>query len=192
MKYTPCLTWPRCGYPAQQCPLKHPQVDKLTPQQRSQQPINPAATTVVPQSRESNAPRTEVSSGTQMRVFLPPQVTSAAVPSPLPVAEGFVIPHDEAYASAKLHHCPTAPSPETFSLAPARPAVRMRRPSEDLAQDQAAAALSRLGMRAYHGRARSVSIAVQKLDAELAGMTPRMQVKIGGKGHGRGKVGGLV
>ena len=112
--------------------------------------------------------------------------------SPLPVAEGFVIPHDEAYASARLHHRPTAPSPETFSPAPAGPAVRMRRPSEDVAQDQVATALSRLGMRNYNGRPRSVSIAVQKLDAELAGMAPRVQVKIGGKGHGRGKVGGLV
>ena len=167
-------------------------MDKLTPQQRSQQPITPAVTTVVTQSREGNAARSEVSSGTQVQVSPPPQATSAAVPSPLPVAEGVVIPRDEVYASAKLHHCPTAPSPETFSLAPARPAVRMRRPSEDLAQDQAAAALSRLGMGAHHGRARSVSIAVQKLDAELAGMTPRMQVKIGGKGHGRGKVGDLV
>ena len=167
-------------------------MDKLTPQQRSQQPITPSATTVVTQSRESDAPRTELSSGTQVQVFPAPQVTSAAVPSPLPVAEGFVIPHDDVYASAKLHHRPTPPSPETFSLAPARPAVRMRRPSEDLVQDQAAAALSRLGIGAHHGRARSVSVAVQKLDAELAGMTPRVQVKTGGKGHGRGKVGGLV
>lgn len=108
--------------------------------------------------------------------------------SPLPVAERFVIPRDEVYASAKLHHHPTEPSPGTFSLAPARPAVRMRHPSEDLAQDQVATALSRLGARADHGRARSVSIAVQKLDAELARTTPRVQVKIGGKGHGRGKV----
>jgi hypothetical protein len=68
----------------------------------------------------------------------------------------------------------------------------MRRPSEDVAQDQVATALSRLGMRTYNGRPRSVSIAVQKLDAELAGMAPRVQVKIGGKGHGRGNVGGLV
>lgn len=29
IKYTPCLSWPRCGYPTQECPLKHPQVDKL-------------------------------------------------------------------------------------------------------------------------------------------------------------------
>jgi len=192
MKYTPCLTWPRCGYPAQQCPLKHPQVDKLTPQQRDQQPITPAATTVFPQSSESNAPRAEISSSTQVQLFPQPQATSAAMPSPLPVAEGLVIAHDEAYVSAKLHHRPTAPSPETFSPAPARPAVRMRRPSEDVAQDQVATALSRLGMRTYHGRPRSVSIAVQRLDAELAGMAPRMQVKIGGKGHGRGKVRGPV
>jgi hypothetical protein len=99
--------------------------------------------------------------------------------------------------SAKLHHRPTAPSPETFTPVVARPTVRMRCPSEELTRPQdrgqAAAHGPGLGMGSYHGRARSVSIAVQKLDAELAGMAQRVQVKVGGtsRGHGRGKVCGL-
>lgn len=115
------------------------------------------------------------------------------MPSPRPATEGSVIPYDEVYASAKLHHHPTAPSPETFTPVVARPTVRMRRPSEDLArpQDGAQAATPGpcgLGMGSNHGRTRSVSIAVQKLDAELAGMAPRVRVKVDARGHGRGKV----
>jgi hypothetical protein len=36
-------------------------------------------------------------------------------------------------------------------------------------------------MGAYQGRARSMSIAVQKLDAEFAGAAPWVQVKVSGK-----------
>ncbi len=186
IKYTPCLTWPRCGYPAHLCPLKHPQVDKLTPQHRNQQSFNPTTTAVLPQPRDSIVPRAEAYSDTRA----PPQFqVPPVIPSLLPAAEGLVIPHDEAYANAVRHHRPTAPSPETFSPAPVGPAVRMRRPSEDVPQNKAAARCG-LGMGAYQGRARSVSIAVQKLDAEFAGAAQRMQVKVGGKGHGRGKVRG--
>jgi hypothetical protein len=188
IKYTPCLTWPRCGYPTQNCPLKHPQVDTLNPKQRNQQP--PTITTVVPQPRENATPRAETYS--DARVPSQPQLTPA-MPSPRPAVEGFVISHDEAYVSAKLHHRPTAPSPETFKPVPARPVVRMRCPSEELPrpQDQSQAAIHGpygIGIGSYQGRPRRVSIAVQKLDAELAGMAPRVQVKVGGKGHGRGQV----
>jgi hypothetical protein len=34
----PCLTWPRCGYPAQDCILQHPQIDELTTMRRTQRP----------------------------------------------------------------------------------------------------------------------------------------------------------
>ena len=68
----------------------------------------------------------------------------------------------------------------------------MHCPYEDVAQDQVATVLSRLGMHTYNGHLCSVSIAVQKLDAELAGVALQVRVKISGKGHGRGKVSGLV
>lgn len=106
----------------------------------------------------------------------------------LPAPGGFVIPHDEAYASAKLYHRPTAPSAEMFTPAPVRPLVRVRRPSEDMSQDQVAEMQCGLGMRAYQGRARSVSIAVQRLSAELSGPVLQTQAKAFARGHGRGKV----
>ena len=104
-------------------------------------------------------------------------------------AGGLVIAHDEAYASAKQHHRPTAPSAETFKPAPVRPLVRLRRPSEDMPpQDQATAMQRGLGTGAYQGRARSASIAVQKLGAEFTGPVLNTQTKAFVKGHGRGKV----
>jgi hypothetical protein len=148
---------------------------------------------VAPQPRENTAPRAETS-----HTLVPPQPQlTIAMPSPLRATEGLVIPYEEVYASAKLHHHPTAPSPETFTPVVARPTVRMRCPSEVLAkpQDGAQAAAHGpcgLGMGSNHGRARSMSIAVQKLDAELAGMAPRVQVNVGGRGHGRGKVCGSL
>jgi hypothetical protein len=46
-----------------------------------------------------------------------------------------------------------------------------------------------MGVGAYHSCARRVSIAVQKLNKELAEMTARrVYVKVGGRGHGRGNV----
>ena len=112
-------------------------------------------------------------------------------PAPLVPTGGLVIPHDEAYASAKLHHCPTAPSAEMFTPAPVRPVVRLRRPSEVMPpQDQAAEMQCGLGMGmgSYQGRARSVSIAVQRLGAEFTGPVLQAQVKAFARGHGRGKV----
>jgi 6-pyruvoyl-tetrahydropterin synthase len=44
----------------------------------------------------------------------------------------------------------------------------------------------RLSMGSYHGHTWSVSIAVQELDAELAGMAQRVQVKVGGTSRGHG------
>ena len=101
---------------------------------------------------------------------------------------GLVIPHDEAYASAKLHHRPTAPPAEVFTPAPVRPVVRLRHPSESIPQDQATEMQYGLGMGAYQGRARSVSIAVQRLGAEFSGPKLQTQGRVFVKGHGRGKV----
>ncbi|KAF8274649.1 hypothetical protein EI94DRAFT_1793944 [Lactarius quietus] len=44
IKYTPCLTWPRCGYPTQACPLKHP-ASRQGPNTRTAR--RPAATAAV-------------------------------------------------------------------------------------------------------------------------------------------------
>jgi hypothetical protein len=183
IKYTPCLTWPRCGYPAHACPLKHPQVDKLTappPSQRYSVPV-PRAIPAVPRPQTSVvAPRAQAPSRTPLS---PP----AAAPPP-----AFIIPHEEAYAHAKLHHRPTMPSAETFSPAPTRPAVRLRHPSEDAAQLRAAAPAPpcESGLAVRQGRARRVSIAVQRLDAEYAGAAMQARVRGAAKGHGRGKVRG--
>jgi hypothetical protein len=40
----------------------------------------------------------------------------------------------------------------------------------------------------YHGRPRRVSIWVQKIVVELAGTVLQTQVKVGGRGYGRGEV----
>jgi hypothetical protein len=110
------------------------------------------------------------------------------MPTPFTPVGGFVIPHDEAYASAKLHHRPTAPSAEMFTPPPVRPLVRLRRPSEDMPQDQATEMQCGLGMGAYQGRARSVSIAVQRLGTEFSGPVLQAQARAFARGHGRGKV----
>jgi hypothetical protein len=75
-----------------------------------------------------------------------------------------------------------------FSPAPVRPLVRLRRPSEDMRQDQATEMQCGPRMGAYQGRARSVSIAVQKLGAQYSGPVLQAQAKAFARGHGRGKV----
>ena len=110
------------------------------------------------------------------------------MPSTFNPVGGFVIPRDEAYASAKLHHRPTAPSAEMFTPAPASPLVRLRRPSEDMLQDQATGTQCGPGMGTHQGRARSASIAVQKLGAQFSGPVLQAQAKAFVRGHGRGKV----
>ena len=177
MKYTPCLTWPRCGYPVQECPLKHLQVDKLSPPRRSQPPSAPSATPI--------APRAETFSNRHPQQHS--QLPSMAPDSHTP-AGGLVIPHDEAYASARLHHRPTLPSAEMFTPAPVQPVVRLRRPSGDVPQDQALQMQSGLGMGGHQGRARSASIAVQNINPEFSGPVLQTQAKGFTRGHGRGKV----
>ncbi|KAI0290368.1 hypothetical protein BC826DRAFT_1106495 [Russula brevipes] len=161
IKYTPCLIWPRCGYPAHACPLKHPQVDKLTAALSTQRPSVPVprAIPAIPRPQASTvAPRAQTSSrGIRAREAAPP---------------------------------PDVPSAETFSPAPTRPAVRLRRPSEDAAQLRAAAPAPppcEPGPGVREGRARRVSIAVQRLDAEFAGAALQGRVRGTAKGHGRGK-----
>jgi hypothetical protein len=102
-------------------------------------------------------------------------------------AGGFVIPRDEAYASAELPHRPTARSAEMFLPAPARPLVLLRHPS-DMRQDQETEMQGGLGMGAYRGRARSVSIVVQRLGTEFSGPVLQTHAKAFARGHGRGKV----
>jgi hypothetical protein len=108
--------------------------------------------------------------------------------APLNPAGGLVIPHDEAYASARLHHRPTMPSAEVFTPAPARPVVRLRHPPRDVPQDQAVEMQCDLGTGGYQGRARSVSIAVQRPDGGFSGPALQTQAKAFARGHGRGKV----
>ena len=67
-------------------PLKHPQVDKLTPQHRTQQPFNPTTTAVLPEPRESIVLRDEACSDTR----LPPQLLLLPVMASLLTAEGYV------------------------------------------------------------------------------------------------------
>ena len=96
-------------------------------------------------------------------------------------AEGYVIPHDEAYASANRHHHPTAVTRE------AQPPTRGPRSAHASPIRERAIEPGYGVVRAQHGRllecARSMSIVVQKLDAEFSGAVPRAQVKVGGKGH---------
>lgn len=53
IKYTPCLAWPRCGYPTQECPLKHPQVDnlKLQTSQRTVSPSEEPESLIIPHDK---------------------------------------------------------------------------------------------------------------------------------------------
>jgi hypothetical protein len=87
-----------------------------------------------------------------------------------------------------MHHRPTMPSAEVFTPAPAGPVVRLRCPSRDVPQDQAMEMQCGLGMGSYQGRARSVSIAVQRPDGRFSGPVLQTQAKAFARGHGRGKV----
>jgi hypothetical protein len=155
---------------------------------RTQPPSTFSTTTSVPQAHSGTAPRTEMYSDAS----LVPQHHSQPpfmIPSPFNPVGSVFMPHDEAYASAKLHHRPTAPPAEMFTPAPVRPLVRLRRPSEDMmTQDQATEMQCGLGMGAYQGRTRSASIAVQRLEAQFSEPVLQTQAKAFARGHGRGKV----
>jgi hypothetical protein len=196
IKYTPCLTWPRCGYPAQACPLKHPQVDKLPmPIQQLEQQLytTPNVNTVAPQP-QTNAPR--VAAYADPPPLLQQQQQQQSMPSAFaPAEEALIIPHDQAYASAVRNHCPTAPSAEMFRPPPPTPIVRLRHPSgvastPRMAPAQSQVALPRVPrLEVYTGRARRVSIAVQRPDADFtAGTVSRLQADEFVKGHMRGRV----
>jgi hypothetical protein len=175
--YTPCLTWPQCGYPAQDCSLKHPQVDKLTSTRRTQPHTALSTTTISPQARSGAAPRAEtypdaslvLQHYSQLRFRTPALFTPAG-----------------GYASVKLHHRPTAPSAEMFTPAPVRPLVRLCRPSEDMRQDQATGMQCGLGMGAYQGRARSAGIAVQRLGAKFSKPVLQTQARVFARRQGKG------
>ena len=114
---------------------------------------------------------------------------------PLVEASSHIIPHDAAYASAVQYHNPVPPSAETFSPPP-RVTVRLSRPSDDTGNaGHVSAGKSAVpgdfGVCGVHqGRGRRVSIAVQRLDAELAGGASGLpgHGKEYVRGHGRGKV----
>ncbi|KAH9959038.1 hypothetical protein BJV74DRAFT_891090 [Russula compacta] len=144
-------------------------------------PHHPNGNMVVPQRRESTVPPAKGHPDAQL---LPMQQPPPPPPTPRPAAETLVIPHEEAYLSAKRHHHPTTPSADMFCMAPQSPAVRLRRPSEaGPHDDQRLVPCGRdLGGAAYQRRARRVSIAVQKLDAAL-----KTQAKGPARGHARGK-----
>jgi hypothetical protein len=118
------------------------------------------------------------------------------VPSVLaPAKEAIIIPHDQAYASSVRNHRPTAPSAEMFRPPPPTPIVRLRHPSGVPPTPRMAAAQSQVALprvprlEVYAGRARRVSIAVQRPDADFAaGTVSRLQAKEFVKGHMRGKV----
>ncbi|KAH9966920.1 hypothetical protein BGW80DRAFT_1447618 [Lactifluus volemus] len=158
IKYTPCLTWPRCGYPTQACPLKHPQVDKLPmPIQQLEQKLftTPNVTTVIPQ------PQTSVPRAAAYADIPPLQQHQQPVPSVLaPAKEAIIIPHDQAYASAVRNHRPTAPSAEMFRPPPPTPIVRLRHPSGVPPTPRMAAAQNQVALprvprlEVYAGRAR--------------------------------------
>ncbi|KAH9954359.1 hypothetical protein BC827DRAFT_1272706 [Russula dissimulans] len=209
--YTPCLTWPLCGYPNDHCAFKHK--PSLQPNSLGGPPSAPAVSTIVPPSHNgANILVRQTQSQRRADVLLSPLRPSRAqlppvmlAPVPLPAVEAerrererapplvTVIPQDEAYASAKWHHMPTTPSAEMFSLAPVRPAVRLSRPSEDASgtwgQSQPATPGAGRGGGGggggYLRHARRVSIAVQKFDAERAAR--QTQGREGVKGHARGK-----
>jgi hypothetical protein len=191
IKYTPCLTWPRCGYPTQVCPLKHPQVDKL-PMLHSHGQATVAHETPPfapqPQAAIVRAPY----AGEQHRpLAFPISADSASLhgASPLVGAPSLIIPHDAAYASALQYHNPLPPSAETFSPPP-RVAVRLSRPSSD-DTGHVGHVPGDFGILGVHqGRGRRVSIAVQRPDVELAGRASELSAheKEYVRGHGRGRV----
>ncbi|KAI9434402.1 hypothetical protein H4582DRAFT_1979734 [Lactarius indigo] len=197
IKYTPCLTWPRCGYPTQVCPLKHPQVDKLPMSQpRGRPTVGHATTPVVPQPQTPfiRAPYAgEQPCPLAFPITADPMTLYGAVP--LVEAPSHIIPHDAAYASAVRYHNPVPPSAETFSPPP-RVTVRLSRPSDGaghvghISADRSAVP-GDFGVCGVHqGRGRRVSIAVQKPDAELgrgaSGLPGHGKEYV--RGHGRGRV----
>ena len=189
IKYTPCLTWPRCGYPSRPCPLKHPQVDEFSLLHGQRRAPAPHAIAVTPPQLQTSGPQPTAYSGAQLLPQHPPQ--PRPVPSALPpAAESHIIPHDQAYASAVRHHRPTAPSAETFRPPLPSPAVRLRHPSGDAPRiAQGPASLPpRPEFAVYPGRGRRVSIAVQGFDTEFAGAGLQTQAKRLVKGHMRGQV----
>ena len=215
--YTPCLTWPLCGYPNDVCPLKH------RPSLQCHSPNGPpsalgVSTIVPPSSNRTSTLLPQTQTQTRATVLLSPLERPHAqlppmmlAPVPLPAIEAerrepalvTVIPQEEAYASAKWHHVPTAPSAEMFSLAPMRPAVRLSRPGPCASEEASSSGMRNQSLPAtpdawagsgrgggagagYQGHARRVSIAVQRFDAERG--AAHIQGREGVKGHARGKV----
>ncbi|KAI9454766.1 hypothetical protein BJY52DRAFT_706328 [Lactarius psammicola] len=118
IKYTPCLTWPRCGYPTQVCPLKHPQVDKLPMSYPRGQPTMAHGTVpVVPQPQTAIARAAPYASEQLRPLAFPVAAHSASLYGAVPLVEpsSHIIPHDAAYASAVRYHNPVPPSAETFN-----------------------------------------------------------------------------
>lgn len=192
IKYTPCLTWPRCGYPTQVCPLKHPQVDKLPMSQpRGRPTVTHGTAPVVPQPQTAFVRAPYAGEQPRPRAFpITADPTSLYGAVPFVEASSYIIPHDAAYASAVRYHNPVQPSAETFSPPP-RVAVRLSRPSDDpghsgrVSADKYAVP-GDFGLCGVHqGRGRRVSIAVQRPDAELVSGVPG-RAKEYVRGHGRG------
>ncbi|KAH8982862.1 hypothetical protein EDB86DRAFT_321790 [Lactarius hatsudake] len=193
IKYTPCLTWPRCGYPTQVCPLKHPQVDKLPMSQpRGRPTVTHGTAPVVSQPQTAFVRAPYAGEQPRPRAFpITADPTSLYGAAPFVEASSHIIPHDAAYASAVRYHNPVQPSAETFSPPP-RVAVRLSRPSDDAGHSGRVSAHKYavpgdFGLCGVHqGRGRRVSIAVQKPDAELASGVPG-PTKEFVRGHGRGR-----
>ena len=195
IKYTPCLTWPRCGYPTQECPLKHPQVDKLHP--HGQPNVAHGTPPIAPQPKAAVVPA-PYAGGQHRPPAFPITADSASLYDAVPFvgSSSLIIPHDAAYASAIQYHNPLLPSAETFSPPP-RVAVRLSHPSSEVtghachvSADNSAVPgdFGILGM--HQGRGRRVSIAVQRPDVELAGRSSGVpgHGKEFVRGHGRGRV----
>ena len=78
IKYTPCLAWPRCGYPTQECPLKHPQIDNSKLSTPQQQINKEPQSLIIPHD-------TAYASAVQYHNPVPPSAETFA-PPPQPVA----------------------------------------------------------------------------------------------------------
>ncbi|KAH8987423.1 hypothetical protein EDB92DRAFT_1875613 [Lactarius akahatsu] len=192
IKYTPCLTWPRCGYPTQVCPLKHPQVDKLPMSQpRGRPSVTHGTAPVGPQPQTAFVRAPYAGEQPCPRAFpITADPTSLYGAVPFVEASSHIIPHDAAYASAVRYHNPVQPSAETFSPPP-RVAVRLSRPSDDAGHSGRVSAdkyavPGDFGLCGVHQGRRRVSIAVQRPDAELVSGVPG-RTKEYVRGHGRGK-----
>jgi hypothetical protein len=113
IKYTICLTWPRCSYSSLSNTLRSTSLLHSTIRSSLSTPLQP---------RSSLSPGTVSFLETRhAHTRLPPQLLLPPVMASLLTAEGYVIPHDEAYASANRHHHPTPPSPERLSPPPWAP-----------------------------------------------------------------------